>query len=182
MSYKLPYTLPIDGQEKEIYCDFRAVIDICKALNDPLVPDDEKGIILLNNLYVDDYKEFADRDEAVKQAIWFIDWGKEYKEPENSPKLMDWEQDENMIISAVDKNIKGAETCLDLPFLHWWTFLNKFAERGECQLSFVTDIRDKLAKGKNLEKYEKEILRENRDIIILKDKNNEDFENELWGD
>ena len=124
----------------------------------------------------------CDGIEAVKQAIWFIDWGKEYKEPENSPKLMDWEQDENMIISAVDKNIKGAETCLDLPFLHWWTFLNKFAERGECQLSFVTDIRDKLAKGKNLEKYEKEILRENRDIIILKDKNNEDFENELWGD
>lgn len=178
----LPYTLTVDGEEKEIYCDFRDVILVCNAFNDPDLSQSEKNRVMLEMIYVDNWWEFKDIDGAIKQAIWLIDWGKEYKEKENGPRIMDWEQDFNLIVAAVDKSVKTVESCLELPFMHWWTFLAKFSERGECQFSSITDIRDKLNKGKKLEKWEKEVLRENRDQIILKNKANEDFEKELWGD
>ena len=43
-------------------------------------------------------------------------------------------------------------------------------EIGECTFSTYVGIRDKLNKGKKLEKYEEQILRDNRDKIILKKK------------
>lgn len=177
----LPYTLTVDGEEKAINCDFRDIITICNAFNDPEVPQSEKNVIMLHNLYVDNYEEFRNIYEALKQAVWFIDWGKEYTEKENSPRLMDWEKDYNLIISSVNKGVNVLDV-RDLPFLHWWSFLGYFSDRGECQLSTVIQIREKISKGKKLDKYEKEILRENRDIIILKNKSNEELENELWGD
>ena len=178
---ELPYTLTVGGEEKAINCDFRDVILICNAFNDPDLRHSEKTQIMLNNLYVDNWWEFSDINEAVKQAIWFIDWGKEYTEKEAAPKIMDWEQDYNLIISAVN-NKSNVIDIRELPFLHWWTFLGYFSDRGECQFSSITEIREKLNKGKKLEKWEKEILRENREQIILKNKVAEDFENELWGD
>ena len=177
----LPYTLTVGGEEKAINCDFRDIILICNAFNDPDLKASEKTQIMLTNLYVDDWWEFSDIEEAIKQAVWFIDWGKEFSEKENSPKIMDWEQDYNLIISAVN-NKAAVVDVRDLPFMHWWTFLGYFSDRGECQFSSITEIREKLNKGKKLEKWEKEILRENRDQIILKNKAAEKFENELWGD
>lgn len=182
MVVDLPYSLTVNGEERAINCDFRDIILICNAFNDPDLRANEKTQIMLTNLYVDDWLEFGNIEEAIKQAVWFIDWGKEYKEQENSPRIMDWEQDYNLIIAAVDKSVKTVETCLELPFMHWWTFLSKFSERGECQFSTFTNIRDKLNKNKKLEKHEKEMLRENRDQIILKNKAATAFESELWGD
>lgn len=181
-AYDLPFTLTVDGEDKEINCDFRSIIDIYAALNDPELSKQEKLHVFLYNFYVDDYRTFVDLETALKQAKWFMDWGKNYEHQDAPVKLMDWEQDYNMIISAVDKNIKTVESVLELPFMHWWTFLSKLAERGECQLTTVLMIREKMAKGKPLEKFEKEILRENQDIIILKSKADTDFEKELWGE
>lgn len=177
----LPFYLTVGTENKAINCDFRDIITICQAFNDPELKQAEKTQIMLNNLYVDDWWEFSDVEEAVKQAIWFIDWGQEYSEKENSPRIMDWEQDYNLIISAVNNKANVIDV-RELPFMHWWTFLGYFSDRGECQFSSVTAIRDKLNKGKKLEKYEKEILRENRDQIILKNKAFESFEDEMWGD
>ncbi len=182
MIIDLPTSLTVDGESKPINTDFRDVITILNAINDIDVPEREKNVILLSNLYVDDFTTFIDIDDAIKQAIWFIDWGKEYNSiNENSPRLMDWEQDYNLIISAVNNKLSITDV-RNLKYMHWWTFLGYFSERGECQFSTVTGIRDKLNKGRKLEKYEREILRENREQIILKNKNNEEFENELWGD
>lgn len=172
MTVGLPTTLTVDGIEREINTDFRDVINIFVMLNDDKIPEIEKGILLVGLLYKDDVFEFGNIKEAMEQARWFLDCGKEWKQKGNAPKLLDWEQDYSMIISAVDKNIKTAETCLELPYLHWWTFINKFTERGECQLSTVVGIREKMSKGKKLEKYEEEMLRENRDVIVIKNKIN----------
>lgn len=181
MNTELPLFLAVDGIEREIYSDFRNVILICNAFGDDELTQGEKTIVMLDLLYVDDWTEFIDRDEAVRQAIWFIDWGKKYTEKqENSPRLMDWEQDYNLICSAVNNKVNTIDVRL-LKYMHWWTFLGYFSDRGECQFSTVTNIRDKLNKGKKLDASEKEILRENRDMIILKTKANEDLENELWG-
>lgn len=182
MFTELPYSLTVDGEEKPIYTDFRNIILICNSFNDDELSKSEKLRIMLDLLYVDDWNTFFDTQEAVKQAIWFIDWGKEYKESdENSPRLMDWEQDYNLIVAAVNKNINAVDV-RELEYMHWWTFLGYFSERGECRFSSVTDIRDKLNKGKKLEPHEKEMLRENRDEIILKSRTNQEIENELWGD
>lgn len=176
----LPYTLTVDGEEKAIYPDFRNVILVCNAFNDDELTDADKTQVMLEMIYVDDWCDFKDIKGAVKQATWFIDWGKEYSSQQSGPRVMDWEQDYNLIISAVNNKANVIDV-RELPFLHWWTFLGYFSDRGECQFSSITEIRDKMNKGKKLEKWEKEILRENREQIILKNKANEDFEKELWG-
>lgn len=178
----LPFFLPVDGEEKEIYSDFRDVIKILIALKDGEVPNCERNFILLNNLYVDDWTAFTDIDEALKQAVWFIDCGKEYKEiSENSPQIIDWEQDYSLICAAVNKNVNVLDV-RQLKYMHWWTFCDYFGERGECRISTFAEIRDKMNRGKKLEKYEKEILRENREQIIIHDKADKDIEQELWGE
>lgn len=176
----LPLTLTVDGEEKEIYPDFRNIILVCNAFNDPDLTQSEKTRVMLEMIYVDDWWEFKDIEGAIKQAIWLIDWGKEYSEKENGPRIMDWEQDYNLIVSAVNNKANVVDV-RELDFMHWWTFLGYFSDRGECQFSSITDIRDKLNKGKKLEKWEREILRENRDQIILKNKANEEFEKEIFG-
>lgn len=181
MILDLPKSLSVDEIERDINCDFRDVIEILIAYSDIELTPQEKTIILLHNLYVDNFEEFNNIEEAIQKAIWFVDWGKEENNTnENSPHLIDWEQDYNMIVSAVNQKIHSEVR--EKEFLHWWTFLGYFSERGECQYSTVVSIRDKLSKGRKLEKWEKEILRENRDLITLKTKNNNDFENELWGE
>lgn len=180
MILDLPYTLTVDGIEREIFCDFRDVIQILTAYSDENLTNQDKAIVLLSNLYKDDFTQFQDTEDALKQAIWFIDWGKEYEDPKDKPRTMDWQQDYNMIVSAINQKIQTEIREKD--FLHWWTFLGYFSERGECQFSTVISIREKLSKGQKLEKWEKEILRENRDTIMLKVEGDDDFENELWGD
>lgn len=178
----LPYTLEVDGVEREINTDFRDIINIFIALNDNELSPQDKTIVMLNNLYKCDIEELQNIQEAIDKASWFMDWGKEYTEKKDSPKLMDWEQDYNMIIAAVNNKVKTVEDVRELPHLHWWTFLGYFSERGKCQLSQIMELREKIAKGEKLEKWEKQMLRDNQDIIILHDKSDDEFEQELWGD
>ena len=70
-----------------------------------------------------------------------------------------------MIFSAVNK-VAGKET-RELPYLHWWTFLGYFNEIGEGTFSFVVNIRNKLNRGKKLEKDEREFLNRNKELIKL---------------
>ena len=63
--------------------------------------------------------------------------------------------------------------------LHWWTFLSAYMEiGGDCLFSQIVSIRDKKARGKKLEKYEKDWLRRNSDLVEFKVKYS-DEENEL---
>lgn len=71
-----------------------------------------------------------------------------------------------MIFSAVNK-VAGQETRA-LDYMHWWTFLGYFSEIGEGMLSQVLSIRAKKAKGKKLEKWEKEFYNERREIIDIR--------------
>ena len=79
---------------------------------------------------------------------------------------MDWEQDEQIIFSAVNK-VAGYETRA-IEYLHWWTFLGFFNEIGEGLFSTVVSIRKKRNRGKKLDKTEDEFYKRNRDMINLK--------------
>ena len=81
---------------------------------------------------------------------------------------MDWEQDEQLIFSAVN-DIARVETRIQ-PYIHWWTFLGYFNEIKEGLFSSVIMIRQKRAKGKTLDKSEREFYRENKELIDLKQK------------
>ena len=177
----LPYTLRVDGKDIPINCDFRDVITIFIALNDNSLEEEEKGYILLNNLYSCNVEDIQNKEEAFAQAKWFLDWGKTYEEKTESKKILDWEKDYNFIISALNGKVKTVEDVRELPFLHWWTFLGYFVERGKCQYTTILELREKLASGKTLDKWEKTVLRENREDIMLKDETDNEIEKMLWG-
>jgi len=165
---KLPTALNINGVERAIRSDFRVALLIFQAYNDPELNDREKTLAMLDCLYEDlESIPAEDIEEAINKAIWFLDGGMEDIGTKRNPKkIIDWEQDEQMIFSAVNK-IAGKEV-RSLEYLHWWTFLGYFNEIGESLLSTVINIRQKKNKGKKLEKYEQEFYRENKSLIDIK--------------
>ena len=92
-------------------------------------------------------------------------------EPESRvrpPKVIDWEQDANLIIADVNK-VAGCEV-RSLPFCHWWTFIAWFNAIGDGQLATVVSIREKRRKGKKLTDWERDFYHSNRDKVDFKTK------------
>lgn len=169
MIWQLPESLEVNGKDYKIRSDFRAILDIINVFSDPNYEDDEKWIICLTILYIDfDEMKESDYEEAMRKAKWFIDCGVERTGNEHRPTLMDWEQDGYIILPAINR-VLGYE-CRAKEYLHWWTFTSAYMEIGESLFSNVLSIRQKRAKGQKLEKWEREFMLENKDIVILKSK------------
>lgn len=167
---QLPKQLNVNGIDRAIRSDFRVALLIFQAFNDPELSEREKSWVMLDCLY-EDFNSIPPEDyqAAHDQAVWFLDGGVDFGENskyQQSKKVLDWEQDERMIFSAVNK-VAGTETRAT-EYLHWWTFLGYFNEIGEGLLSTVINIRQKKIKGKKLEKYEQEFYRENKSLIDIK--------------
>ena len=170
----LPETLTVGGTEYPIRTDYRNVLQVFEAFQDPELTQEEKWIVAIYLLFEgfscdDDVLEAAqdgfDLGEAMKQISWFISAGQPEKQVLEQP-IYNWKQDEQMIFSAVNK-VAGRET-RELDYLHWWTFLGYFNEVGEGTFSFIVGIRNKLNKGKKLEKHEKEFLSHNKELVLMK--------------
>lgn len=159
----LPKYLEVNGRQYEIRSDFRTALLILQAYDDPELDDYEKAAVCLECLFCDIPK---DKDEAYKAAIWFLDGGNTAKSCSQSARIIDWEQDESMIFSAVNKSAGFEVRAAD--YIHWWTFLGYFSEISEGLLSQIINIRIKKSKGKKLEKYESEFYSQHREIIDLK--------------
>ena len=163
-NYRLPTALTVGGEERAIRSDYRAALDIFLALTDSELDDENKALELLDILYVDEIP-MEHWKEAIEQGLWFLNGG----EPERqgkSPKLVDWAQDFNLIAApisqSVGKDIRGMD------YMHWWTFLSAYSNIGDCMFAHVVSIRDKLARGKKLDKTDRDFYRRNRDIIDIK--------------
>lgn len=164
--YALPVSLNIGGADFAIRYDFRAVLDILIAMNDPDLDDYGKSIVILQILYPDwDKIPQEHLDEALEKACKFIDCGQR-DDGKPKPRLIDWEQDAHIIIPAINR-VAGREV-RSLTDLHWWTFWGHFLEIGESLFSSVLNIRQKKARHKKLEKWEESFYKENRAIIDLK--------------
>ena len=191
-SWKLPTSLRIGGVDYPIRTDFRDILTILRAFNDPDLPDWAKTQVMLQILYPDHEKiPGSDIKEACEQAVLFIDAGREpEKEDRKKPILMDWDQDADIIIPAINR-VAGTGDVRAMPYLHWWTFLGYYMEIGESLFSNIVQIRQKKAKRKKLEKWEQEFYRENKKLIDIKAKLSEEEEEirraeeealkELWG-
>lgn len=170
----LPETLTVGDSEYPIRTDYRSVLQIFEAFQDPELYPEEKQLVSIYLLFEDfsdgDDVETAvedgfDAEEAIRQIAWFIAAGRPEREDKSLPTYS-WSQDEHMIFAAVNK-VAGTET-RELPYLHWWTFLGYFNEIGEGTFSFIVNIRNKLNNGKKLEKYEQEFLAKNHDLVEIK--------------
>lgn len=169
----LPEALIVCGEEYSIRTDYRNVLQVFEAFQDPELQPEEKWIVAIYLLFEDfscandvlqAAQEGFDVVETQKQILWFISAGQPEKQIVELP-VYNWSQDEQMIFSAVNK-VAGKET-RELDYLHWWTFLGYFNEVGEGIFSFVVGIRHKLNHKKKLEKHEKEFLAKNKELVKL---------------
>lgn len=171
----LPKALEVGGKEYKIRSDFRVALLIFEAFNDPDLNDFEKVNVCLQCLF-EDVPE--DLENAYQKAVWFLNGGEEILEKyAEKRKVFDWEQDEKLIFSAINKTAGFEVRSQD--YLHWWTFLGYFNEIGEGLFSTVLSIRLKKSKGKKLEKYEREFYMEHQDLINLKQRYTEEEQAEI---
>lgn len=173
-AWELPTSLDVGGKEYAIRTDYRVILDILAAMNDPEIfepgmTEDEKKIeqtmTMLQILYIDfDSIPPKDYQEAAEKAVDFIDCGiKGDNKPK--PRTMDWEQDAPIIAPEVSKvagrDIRVGET-------HWWEFFGYYLGIGEGVFNTIVSIREKRRKGKKLEKWEKEFYQNNKNLIDFK--------------
>lgn len=163
---RLPKTLIVNGTEYEIRTDYRDCLRIFEAAGDPDLTHSEKLDILLRILYVDSQTiPASDMEEALQQAVWFLDCGRLPEEKKmTGPVLYDWEYDEQIIFAAVNK-VAGREV-REAEYMHFWTFISYFHEIGDGLFSTVLHIREKKRKGK-LEQHEREFYQKNKALIDL---------------
>lgn len=174
--YELPTALEVNNTMREIRSDYRAVLDVITALNDPDLTQQEKALVSIDIIFKDEIEPYAYK-EALEKIMWFIGGGETETEQGNKPVLVDWEKDFKLIIAPINKII-GCE-CRSIKYLHWWTFLSAYFEIGECAFATVVSIRNKKARGKKLEKWEQEYYRENRNTVDIKPKLSEDEKSAL---
>ena len=180
-AYDLPTTVKVGGKDYAIETDFRKIINILTAFNDPDLDDEAKSFVFFSAFF----REPVPREhllEAYEAGMEFIEAGIK-SDGKPARRLMDWEQDAPLIIPAVNK-VAGTEIRA-LPYLHWWTFISYYMEIGESQFSNVLQIREKRRKGKKLDKWENAYYRENKQMIDLKERMSQDEEQalaELLGD
>lgn len=161
--WSLPMSAEIGGVKYAINADFRDVLEIIGVLNDTSKPDFIRWQVAIGLFYDNEIPRPFQQD-AMEFLSKFISYGEDEKKP--GPKLIDWDQDAQLIVGDVNK-IAGKEVRAER-FLHWWSFLSFFYAVGDGQLATIVSIRNKKRKGKKLEKWEETYYRENKDKIDFK--------------
>ena len=177
-AWSFPTSLNVGSVDYEIRTDYRAVLDLFTALNDPELQDESEELTAyaqtqcILQIMFPQCDDIPDEhiQEALQKVSEFIDMG--IRDERKKPKTMDWEQDAPIIIPAVNKVLNTEIRAQK--YIHWWTFLGAYMEIGESLYSTVIDIRQKKQKHKKLEKWEEEFYRENKSLVDLKEKYTEE--------
>lgn len=174
MNYDLPKKLNVCGTDYAIRYDYRCILDILSAMEDPELDQQDKSFLAMIILYQDfGAMPPSHYQEALKQCFWFINGGND-DTGKKGPKLVSWDQDIQHIIAPINR-VLGREI-RDIPYddvantggLHWWTFLSAYMEIGDCLFAQIVRIRNLKAKGKPLDKSDKALYMQNRDIVDFK--------------
>lgn len=168
MTWGLPTSVEVCGAEHEIRTDFRVILDICAASADPELNGQEKSLVVFTAFY----PEFEDMPQehyegALRSCFRFINGGSD-DAPHKAPRLVDWEQDYPLIIAPINR-VLGYEA-RSVEYMHWWTWLSAYHEIGDCTYAQVIRIRDMQARGKSLDKQDREWYRKNRNLVDFKRK------------
>lgn len=167
------------------------VLDCFCVLNDVELSKEERLLACLLIFYedfniVEDVLSVGEETycSLANKAFTFFNCGQaENPNASSKNKLIDWEEDAQLISSGINK-VAGKEVRSE-PYVHWWTFMGYFNAIGEGALSTIVGIRNKLAKGKKLEKYELEFKRENPqyfswDMRTLQQKEEDELLAQIW--
>lgn len=189
--YEIPTKIIVDGKEFSIRNngDYRMVLDCFKALQDADLNPKERVFCSLIIFYEDinsiaDINKFTDLEKAITEMFDFFNCGKAQSVGKKmNHKLIDWEGDSQMICSAINK-VANKEVRAE-PYIHWWTFMGYYSAVGESLLSTVITIRDKMMRGKKLEKHEREFRMNNPEYFVWNSQSVADEEakqlfNEVW--
>lgn len=146
--------------------DYRMVLDCFSILNDAELNKEERilGCLLI---FYEDFTDLLDiykLDEdvvlqLVEKMYEFFNCGQKDTSTKDSPRLLDWNKDEQLVCSAVNK--VASTEIRALPYLHWYTFMGYYMAIGESALSTIISIRYKMVHNKKLEKHEREFKRNN---------------------
>lgn len=166
----LPTSVEVGGQKYEICSDYRAALDICVALDDPELDEQERAYVVLYIFYPN-FKEIPEEhlQEAIDRCMEFINGpGPKSNSPAKAPKVVDWEQDLPLIIAPINRvmncEVRSSE------YVHFWTFLAAYQEIGDCTFAQVVRVRDHLARGQKLDKQDQEWYKRNRHLVDIKRK------------
>jgi hypothetical protein len=190
--YALPITVDIKDKTYHIRNkgDYRLILDCFNALNDVELSETER---ILSSVFIfcSDFEGVEDvlrlneeeLTELVNKMFDFMNCGGQQGGSNTDFKAVDWDKDEQLICSAIN-NVANTEI-RSVEYCHWWTFMGYYLAIGESPLSTVVGIRNKIAKGKKLEKYEQEFRRDNPQYFIwdkrtLKQKEDDALLNQLW--
>ena len=134
-------------------------------------------------IFYEDISAIDDFEVAIKEMFRIINSGEEQEEnQEQKPALMDWEHDFSQLAPPISR-VLGYDVRTPDKYTHWYSFLGGYMEIGECTFSTIVSIRSKRAKGKKLDKWEEEYLREHRKMVELPRKltaEEKDFLNSDW--
>lgn len=178
INYHLPESVTVDGKEYRVRTDYRAILDIILALNDPDLTEYDRAAVALGIFYEDAIPD--DLQEAVNRCLWFISGGEEKTNDKPAPKLVDWEKDFRWIAAPINHMLGNDIRAVNM---HWWTFLAYYYEIGDCTFAQIVRIRSQQAKGKTLDKADREWLRQNEDLVYIGQKYSQEEEDffALWG-
>lgn len=176
MIFDLPTKLDIRGTEFDVRYDYRVILEIFSALNDPELTESDKLLAVLVMFYPQfDDLPYEDYQEAIDKCFWFINCGEE-EESKKAPKLVDWEQDFKYIVAPINRvygtDIRSVQYDKNANSggLHWWTFMSCYYEIGDCLFAQIVRIRNAKAKGKPLDKTDRDWYRQNRNLVDFKTK------------
>lgn len=185
--YRISDTIEVEDTVLHVRCggDYRMVLDCFAALKDADLDNEERVLSALIIFYeefnsVEDVMTFPYVEQALTKMYEFFNCGKsesaEYKAPTRI--LIDWNKDAQLISAAVNK-VAGKEVRAE-ECVHWWTFMGYYMSVGESSLSTIIGIRDKILRGKPLEKYEREFRAENPEYFDWDHDSMEEKEAKKW--
>ena len=178
MIWGLPTSVEVCGRVYDIRSDFRVILDILAAASDPEFDGQEKTLIALSAFYPDLETMPQEYYEAALIAcLWFVNGGTDEAQRQ-SPRLVDWEQDYPLIIAPINR-VLGYEARA-VKYMHWWTFLGAYQEIGDCAFAQVIRIRNMLARGRSLDKFDGGWYRRNRQLVDFKNRYTEEDEMIMW--
>ena len=118
---------------------------------------------MLRNLYLDEPENV---EEAIRQAVKFLNCGKENEDTQqsNESRLYSFSKDASFIFAAF-RQTHGID--LETIHLHWWKFIALFMDLGsETTWSHIVGLRKRLKDGSAFDE-ERKVADEMRDIIDI---------------
>lgn len=173
---KFPTKINVNNKVLRINSDFRNCIKIIEAFEDDELFDEEKYLILIKRLYIDEVKE-EDLEQAIIKGIKFLDLGEENENnEENVKRLYSFSKDDSYIYTGIRQSHNIDLNSIE--YLHWWNFVYLFLDIGQdCMFNQLVYYRKRKNEGK-LTKDEKKVYISMIKILDLdyEEENEEDDE------